>query len=760
MALITTFKHVEEDTLSVYPLTIQSTGMDMTTMMASLMTGGSGGDSEESGESGASGADSPASEGVVTETKMLSNMISRIGANDLAALKVFLENNGGGIDQYVNSISYSVNVKPQIFSSQTSPEVRQVNPDKTFSALSGSALAGSSSAASSLSSLASSSSNVFAKMSSDTNLLNTQYNVVAGHWPENHDECVIVLNSNGALSDYTLYVMGLRDPAELDAMIKQLSNNETVTTSDTKLTFTYDQIMAVTFKYVNAADHFQYDPTYGVWKDMSSDEEFMKGLVENGQTLRISGIIKPNPDASATSLSAGGIYYTAALTDHLIDEAAKREIVQKQLADPLTDVITGRLFSDEASGDSASLDMSSLITIDESALSSAFTIDTSALQTNTSGLSLGSMDMSNIAAPDISILFQSLDNPVDPVAFAAVVNNLMTGYIDWYFQQGYDLNSAEMQSHVSQYLALPAVQQQIVAGLGNAVDMATFQTQLQAGLTVYMQQYIAVIMTSMESQISSAMAASYAQLSANMAGAMGFDQSAFANAFQFNMDQETLTQIMMSYMGAGENATFETNLKTLGYADRSKPSSISIYPIDFESKESVIRILDDYNKDMKATGQDDRVITYTDIVGTLMTSVTDIINMISYVLVAFVAISLVVSSIMIGVITYISVLERKKEIGILRSIGASKRDISNVFNAETLIVGFIAGFIGVLFTVLATIPANLIVYNLFDVPDVAMLPIEAGIVLIVISMALTFLAGLIPSSAASRKDPVEALRSE
>ena len=226
-----------------------------------------------------------------------------------------------------------------------------------------------------------------------------------------------------------------------------------------------------------------------------------------------------------------------------------------------------------------------------------------------------------------------------------------------------------------------------------------------------------------------------------------------------NMDEEDLTELMISMMGSGE-ATYKGNLARLGYADMSEPSGIAIYPIDFDSKEHVLQILDDYNARMEADGAEDKVITYTDIVGTLMSSVTTIVDMISYVLIAFVAISLVVSSIMIGVITYISVLERNKEIGILRAIGASKGDIGRVFNAETLIVGFVAGVIGIGVTALGCIPANAIVYALFDVPNVAILPVNAAIILVAISMFLTFVAGLLPSSIASRKDPVVALRSE
>ena len=244
-----------------------------------------------------------------------------------------------------------------------------------------------------------------------------------------------------------------------------------------------------------------------------------------------------------------------------------------------------------------------------------------------------------------------------------------------------------------------------------------------------------------------------------MAAAMSIDEEAFANAFDFNLDEAELSALIMSMMGQTQSS-FDGNLAKLGYADFARPYSIDIFPIDFEAKGHVITILDDYNADMEAQGKEDRVITYTDLVGTLMSSVTDIVNVVSYVLVAFVAISLIVSSIMIGVITYISVLERKKEIGILRSIGASKKDIRWVFNAETLIVGFVAGVMGIGVTLLLTIPANAIVYARFGIANVATLPVGAGVALVLISMGLTFLAGLIPSSAASRKDPVEALRSE
>ena len=284
--------------------------------------------------------------------------------------------------------------------------------------------------------------------------------------------------------------------------------------------------------------------------------------------------------------------------------------------------------------------------------------------------------------------------------------------------------------------------------------------KIQAAVGQQVGGYVSSLTNAIQQQTQAAVGAAMAQMGANMASAMSVDPAAFADAFQFNMTEEQLTELIMSMMGSAQEATFDNNLAKMDYADLAKPYEIDIYPKDFESKQEVIAILDAYNERMAADGDEDREITYTDLVGTLMKSVTTIIDMISYVLIAFVSISLVVSSIMIGVITYISVLERKKEIGILRAIGASKGDISRVFNAETIIEGLVAGVLGVGITALVCIPVSALVYALFDVPNVASLPWQAALILIGISVALTFIAGLMPASSAARKDPVEALRSE
>ena len=798
-------KSVEEETLSEYPLQIQSTGFDMTSMMLGAATGAGGNTGEAEGDG---------DQDKVGVTEMVTNMFSSIGSNDLASLKEYLDSGQSDIDQYTNAIEYTYNVAPQIYSSNTD-KLRQVNPDKSLSALG----LGSTASSNSLMSM-SMSTDVFYEMPSDPNLYESQYDVKAGHWPENHNEVVLVLTGNGNISDFMLYTLGLRDANEFDDMAKKFAAEEEVTAPDNIEQPTYDDILGITFKLVQATDYYVHDDEFNVWKDKTDDTDYMRNLVNNGEDVKIVGIVQPREDATATMLSSG-INYPSTLTDYVIEQAASSTIVKDQLAHPDTNVFTDKPFGEEDDGEG--FDMQSLFTIDGDAIQAAFKFDESALTSGLSGMSLdlsglsldmgslpafdgssiaidpSSIDMSNLVDfSDIKLDLGDVQPTMDSAKMQAAMEDIMAGFNPWYAnwaqEQVAQGKVPTMEDGAKAYLESEEVQKKIADAIMGSIDMKqateALQTQLQQQLSAKMQQavpamaqalesqlqasittamssymqnvlgaYMQQMQTALETQVSAAMQQSMNQIAANMSNAMSIDESAFANAFQMNMDENDLTELMMSMMGK-EDASYDNNLKKLGYADFNKPSGIDIYPIDFESKEKVIGILDAYNDRMTADGEDDKVITYTDFVGTLMASVTDIVNMISYVLVAFVAISLVVSSIMIGVITYISVLERKKEIGILRSIGASKGDISRVFNAETIIVGFTAGVIGIGLTMLACIPANAIVYSLFDVANVASLPWQAAVILVAISVFLTFLAGLIPSSAASRKDPVEALRSE
>ncbi len=814
--------NIEENTLSEYPLQIQDQGFDMTSMMTMGMGGAGADDSAattdaQTRDASASGnSDKP-----VHESKMITRMFSSIGSNDLASLKEYFDNGGTDIGNYVNSIEYGYSVTPQIFNSNTDGGVRQVNPDKSFASV---GLGASSNGI--MSSMMST--NIFYKLPANMNQVDSQYDVVAGHWPENYNEVVAVLTPNGNVSDFMLYSMGLRDHKELEEMVREFANEEEVQVPDGSLDLDYDDLTNVEFKLVNGADFYQYDSDYQVWKDKSGDADYMKSLVDNGETLKVCGVVKPKEGQKITSLSTG-LYYSNDLINHLIDEAGDKQIVKDQQANPTTNVITGKSFAEEEdeAKDGNGFDMSSLFTIDGEKLQSAFTFDESALAAGLSNADLSSsMDLSG-ANIDLSSMpaFDASGIQIDPskidmsqlnLDFSNIklnldgaqpdikidvltqgVMNIMEAYHSWFQEQIKDHPEylTDQNAAVEAYLADPAtkaamqkviadsidfsgvseqIQQQLQEQLSQQLQAqllpalsAAISQQLQEQLSAAMQSYMQTAMTqvmmqygtAIQNQVSSAMTTYMSTLSANMSKAMSINESAFADAFQMNMSEQELSELMASLMST-EQSSYDNNMKKFGWADYAKPASIDIYPKDFESKQSVIDILDGYNDKMNAAGDEDKVVSYTDIVGALMSSVTTIVNMISYVLVAFVAISLVVSSIMIGIITYISVLERKKEIGILRSIGASKGDVSRIFNAETFIVGFTAGIIGIALTALACIPANAIVYSLFDVENVAILPWQAAIALVGISVLLTFLAGLIPSSAAAKKDPVEALRSE
>lgn len=795
---------IEEDTLSVYPLTIQSQGIDMSAMfgVATENATGAGGPESEDGQ--------------VREIEMMNMMLSSVGSNDLQALKRYLENNASEVDEYANLVQYTYNVVPQIYTLGDQGEARQVNPDATFSAM---GMGSTNLFASSMSM------NMFHQLMDDTSLVQAQYEMKAGHWPTEPNEVLLVLTPDGTVPDRVLYSMGLRDGAQLDTMLEQLMNEEPVTPPDDgPLEFTYDELMDVTFRLVPSSSFYRYDETYEVWTNRSGDKEVVNQLASTGQELVISGIAQQSPDVQAAALTVG-FYYTSDLTNELIDIASNSGVVKAQKQSPKTNVLTGRTFVEEERDPGGGFDMDKLMTIDEEAIAAAFKFDESALSIDPSmldftgmGLPQMTIDPSTLPQLDIGQVMGDLSLDMSDIDIEQVLAGIDLSGIDLgvtseqvtelgqAFAEGYIafctdpandcvsdaqgsfdafLTSPEGEQTRDDFLGLQEdleggltaaqkeITKQITDAMGKAVqaqiaaNAGTIQAQMQSVMAGYMSQAMGAIGGQIEAQLLPALQAQIAgslqqamgSFADNMAGAMSIDQEAFKNAFKFNLSEEELAQVMMTMMTT-ERTSFDANMAKFGWADLQKPFQIDIYPKSFEDKEQVLSILDDYNQTMKDQGDEDRVITYTDMVGTLMSSVTTIVNVVSYVLVAFVAISLVVSSIMIGVITYISVLERRKEIGILRSIGASKKNIRTVFNAETLIVGFVAGVIGIGATLLLTIPANAFVAGRWGIHGVAVLPWQAGVILVLISMGLTYLAGLIPSSAASRKDPVEALRSE
>ena len=768
----------ERSTLSEYPLQILSSGMDLTSMLTS--------------GSPASASGTAAEEGMVPVRQLITQMVAGITSNDLKSLKTYLESDDCTIAEDATSIEYSYNVQPQIYREDADGSIRQVNPDSSLSSL---GISSTSSTNSMMSSMMNTS--VFYQLPESDELYNSQYEVKAGRWPEKYNECVAVLGADGTITDYALYALGLRDSAELDKMIQQFAQNQNVDVPTDFKTYRYSDFIGIQFKLVNAADRYLRDDDHNAWVDKSDDKDFMKSLVASSETLTVVGVVQPKEDASASMLSSG-IAYPAALTQHVIAAAADSQMVKDQLASPSINVMNSEPFGTE---DASAFDMSSLFRIDTDMLKSAFQFDTSKLNFDLSGafdLDNGSVDLGSLLDPDdfqldldltetpdldmstLTDLFANMDLSVSEDKMQELAQKVLVGYKDYVIGNGIlNLNKISF----SQYLKSDAFKTLMNDAMGELFDQDALQAQfseaMQTAMSTLMESYSSQIsetlqtqlgsamqtamtklMTQMSQNIQSQMQQSFSQLGSQMESALKIDATAFQKAIQFNMSEDDLTDLMKSAM-LSSTATYDSNLQTLGYADLDAPSQIKIYPQDFDHKASVVAKLDAYNDNMRSQGADDKVIQYTDVVGTLMTSVTEIINMISNMLVAFVSISLVVSSIMIGVITYISVLERRKEIGILRAIGASKRNISEVFNAETFIIGLCSGVMGVVLSEILLIPGNMLIQKISNGTNVvARLPLNAALVLIVLATVLTILGGFIPAKGASRSDPVKALRSE
>ena len=571
---------VEEDTLSSYPITIQESTIDMSSMMESMM----GSDEEVEHEDG-----KVYSREIVNE--ILETVSTKVQTNNLEAFKTFLESGESDIKNYTNSIQYGYDLNLNIYNQDENGDIQQVNPSIVFNELGFGQMIEAQQESSSMFSGGTTltSTDVWTELLDNQELLESQYDVLAGRWPTNYNEVVLIVDENNEISDYTLYSLGIKDISELSEAMDKIKNGEELETSSETESYSYDDILNYKFKVLLNTDY--YKKVGNAWQDMSDDTEYMKQIVQNAEEISIVGIIKPNGE-TVTSSGAGLVGYNKDLKEYVINKINETEIVKEQKANPNVNVFTGIEFAE---------------------------------------------------------------------------------------------------------------------GSNNSFDFSQLSDEQKA--------YIATL------------------------------------------SQEELAELMQTY-SSNANATYDSNLTKLGVVDLNKPSTINLYPKDFDSKDMITNIISDYNDKQTQEGKEENVINYTDLVGIMMSSVSTIIDVISYALIAFVGISLVVSSIMIGIITYISVLERTKEIGILRSIGASKKDVSRVFNAETLIVGLVAGLLGIGVTLLLNIPINIIINMLVGITGIAKLPVGGAIILVVISVVLTMVAGLIPAKFAAKRDPVEALRSE
>ena len=807
-------QEMERSTLSEYPLQISTTGVDL----AALLDPGSYTSAVANNTNVGATSASSTPEGMVTVRELLSQLTEdNSSVNDLASLKKYLDSDECTISEDAASIEYSYGIAPLIYRQNKDGTVRQIFPDSSLSALNN-----TTSAAGIVSSMTNQS--VFTEMAEEPSLYEDQYDVKAGRWPESYNEAVLVLNSDGSISDYALYILGIEDDSVMMRFLQEYAKNKNTQAPTGYGTYPYDTFVGLKYKIVTSSDYYVYDEERQIWRNRSDDEAYVEQLVENSPDLTIVGVVQPRADASSTILPIG-VAYTHALTYYAIDHAAESEVVKQQLADPEVNVLTGERF--DADQRETDLDISSLFSVDTDMLKDAFQFDASKLQFDLSGafdlqdgsfdfssildpsafqldlsdLDLSDIDMSDVELPDmdaldLSQLFADMDLSVSEDALQSLMKKIMNGYKRYIISNGI-LNLDKI--GFSSYMESDQFKQLLSESMGDLLDTtglqeqftASLQQNLQGIMTSYLQSYseqlsqklgealqtklTAAIQTQMSTvmqqlmtqlttqfsqQIQSAIQNNIAQLSSQVEDALKIDPTVFQSAVQVNMSTDDLVDLVKMNLQSS-TTSYGSVLGALGYSDYAKPGSIWIYPKSFEAKNRIVDSLNAYNAAMRAQGEEDKVIVFSDTVGTLMSAVTKIVDMVSNVLVAFVAISLAVSSIMIGVITYISVLERRKEIGILRAIGASKHNVSEVFNAETFIIGMCSGVIGVGLCLLLLIPGNMLIHSIAGTTSVtAVLPPKAALVLIVLATLLTILGGLIPARSAAKCNPVTALRSE
>lgn len=687
---------VERSTLASFPVSIQHETVDYTSLMTSMMNVRD--NAEENRD-----PDRIYTNDISTE--MMKTMLSEMQTNNLAEFKEYLESDPDGISASIEEIQYSYDSNLYIYGHSADGDIMQINPSTVMSAMMGQSMADNvSQMTNTYSSLMGSSSmssyDAFRELLS-TDMLKTEYEVLAGRLPEAYDEVVVLVTDRNELSDVTLYTLGLRDQGELEGMMSSVMAGESFDLDTGDLSFSYDDLMGMEFSMLTAPEFYQKNDD-GTWTDMRSNSEFMEQAAENGLKLKVVGILKPDADSLISSTNSGGIGYTHALTEYMIDKTNSSELVKAQKENPDVDVFTGIEFPKADEEEEQPMSQSEAMEMLTGML-------TEEQRTKINEGIMAALTEEQQAQIQSAMMGMVSDEQMNSIMMGVLTPEQLTQ-----LQSGADVNS-----------------------LLTDAQKAQMSAQIAASLT----------------------AEQNAELSAMMNGMV--DPTKMYTIFMQVLTTDQLRQLMdMTKEPETTDATYDGNLKLLGVAELSEPSSMKIYATDFESKEKITQLIEKYNDSKIADDNQADVINYTDYVGLMMSSVSDIINAISYILIAFVAISLIVSSIMIGIITYISVLERTKEIGILRAMGASKRDISNVFNAETLIVGFSAGVIGIAVTLLLNIPINIIIENITGIANVALLPWQGGVILVVISMLLTLIAGLVPAGVAAKKDPVEALRTE
>ncbi len=762
---------IQEDTLDSYPLMLTEESFSL----ASLAT--TEDDIKDSGT--ISRRDQAQKE--LAEYPVMANTLKSVATNDLKSFKKYYDAHVSELKDSVKTVTVGYDIRPLVYSVDATNTLAKLNPNDTFDSMFGSGL-------SMMTNFTGGSTSLYSPFyNSDKETLTEKYDILAGRLPENYNELIINLSGEGVASDLLLYELGLKDTAELSKLVEKLMSGESVDISHEPLLLDYQDLLDLDLRAIVPSDLYRYNEKYDVYEDMSDDKEFLRDVYEHKSIrLKVVGVITAKPGMTSQMLEQG-VNYPAELVTEIISRAEQSEVVQKQLKNKDIDIFSGKRFDEEKN--SFDYGFEDLVQVDENKLASAFNIniDQAAVQTEVAAAMAKISDSINIDQAPAKDAFSS--------AFDSLVDRLSNELEDYKAEHvGTPLPAADAEAFLQAFIAEPDSEATFVAlEAGYVVPAEIFKETFFATLQSLLDAYLATpaarfisfadftataktvepmstLFETLLSRMGKAMTEAKikksvleqvgsltATISASFASAFNIDAAAITSAFTLNFTEDELTRVMQSLLSGGSASTQKSNLQKLGFQDQEEPSYLYFYFTSFDGKENFINFLDGYNDSVAKEQQ----INYSDLTGILMDSVKVIVNAVSYVLIAFVSISLVVSSIMIGVITYISVYERTKEIGILRAIGASKRNISSIFNAETFIIGLLSGLFGISISYFLLLPINAVLRALTEVENLrAVLPLISALRLVILSVVLTLIGGLIPAKAASKKDPVEALRTE